>query len=387
MKTFLPPLLTAALSLPFAAMAEQAVTSDWDAIVKEAEGQTVYFNAWGGSPQINQYLRWADKELQQQYDVRLVHVKVNDIAETVNRLVAEKAAGKHSGGSVDLVWVNGENFKSLKHNDLLWGPFVDTLPSWQFIDKSLPVDVDFTEPTEGLEAPWGVGQLVFIYDTDTLASPPNSFAELLTYAKSQPGRISYPQPPEFHGSSFLKAALLELSGNDAALYQPVDAAKFDQITAPLWHYLDQLHPLTWQQGARFPTSSGETKQLLNDGQIDLAITFNPNDALAGVANGTLPASVDTFAFEQGALSNIHFLAIPWNSDHSAGAQVVVDFLLSPEAQTRKANADIWGDPAVVATEFLTGESQGFALFPSLPEPHPSWQTALEKEWQERYGSK
>ncbi|MFW8406460.1 ABC transporter substrate-binding protein, partial [Klebsiella pneumoniae] len=82
------------------------------------------------------------------------------------------------------------------NNGLLYGPFVDTLPSWQYVNQSLPVDSDFSEPTEGLEAPWGVGQLVFIYDHHKLNNPPESFAELLSYAKAYPNRITYPRPPE-----------------------------------------------------------------------------------------------------------------------------------------------------------------------------------------------
>nr|WP_087018682.1 ABC transporter substrate-binding protein [Thaumasiovibrio subtropicus] len=374
-------------ALMTASFSAAAITpeSSWEEVLKEAEGQTVYFNAWGGSPQINQYLRWANQSLQSEYKVTLEHVKVGDIAETVNRLLAEKTAGKHTGGSVDMVWINGENFKSMKQHALLWGPFVTMLPNWQYVDKSLPIDVDFTEPTLGLEAPWGVGQLVFIHDTERLKKPPRSFNALLDYAQENPGRISYPQPPEFHGSSFLKAALIELSGNDERLYKPVNHDEFDTISAPLWQYLDALHKVAWQKGQRFPASSAETKQLLDDGQLDLAITFNPNDANASIAAGSLTPSAHTFAFEKGALSNIHFMGIPWNAENAAGALVAINFLISPEAQIRKSDSEVWGDPAIIDTSKLTGETQGFDLFPSLPEPHPSWQVALEESWQQRYG--
>jgi putative thiamine transport system substrate-binding protein len=35
----------------------------------------------------------------------------------------------------------------MKENALLFGPFTQTLPNWQYVDKSLPIDVDFSEPT------------------------------------------------------------------------------------------------------------------------------------------------------------------------------------------------------------------------------------------------
>lgn len=371
--------LVTACALAFTSAVSAVDVSNWEQIEENAQGQTVYFNAWGGSQEINAYLRWAGGEIQGRYGVTLQHVKVSDIAETVNRLVAEKAAGKNEGGSVDMVWINGENFKSMKSNNLLFGPFVESLPNWSIVDKSLPVSEDFTEPTDGLEAPWGVGQLVFIHDEKSLANPPASFTEMLSLAKAYPGSISYPKPPDFHGSSFLKAALLELAMDTAPLYKPVDDADFNAVSSPLWKYLDELHTVAWRNGNQFPATSAETFQLLDDGELLLAITFNPNAAETAVKNGTLAPSAKAFAFDKGALSNIHFMGIPWNANAKEGALVAINFLMSEEAQARKANSDIWGDPAVVTLQ------NNKPLFKSMPEPHPSWQVALEQAWLKRYG--
>ncbi len=357
----------------------------WKEIEQKAKGQTVYFHAWGGSQEINNYLRWADKELQRTYGVTLKHVKVGDIAESTSRLLAEKTAGKNDGGSVDMVWINGENFKSMKNNQLLYGPFIEGLPSWEYVNKTLPVDSDFSEPTLGLEAPWGVGQLVFIHDKQTLSNPPQSFAELLSYSKAFPNRITYPKPPEFHGTSFLKALLIELTNNNPQLMKPVDQANFAEITQPLWIYLDELHQTAWRKGKQFPSGTAQSLQLLDDGQIDLAITFNPNEVFSAQASGKLADTTEAYAMEAGALSNIHFLAIPWNASAKEGAQVAINFLLSPEAQSRKGDLSVWGDPSVLSSQYLTGSARNTKLFKSLAEPHPSWQVALEKEWLVRYG--
>ncbi|WP_172953564.1 ABC transporter substrate-binding protein [Vibrio salilacus] len=374
--------LLSSVALSFSAIA----TENWQQTLNEAKGQTVYFHAWGGSQEINRYIQWAGQEIKANYGVELKHVKVTDIAETTTRLIAEKAAGKNRGGSVDMVWINGENFKSMKDNQLLFGPFVANLPSWQYVDKSLPVDVDFTEPTQGLEAPWGVGQLVFIHDKLSLNNPPRSFSEMLSYAKAYPNRLSYPRPPEFHGTSFLKALLIELTDYDQALSEPVDPERFQHVTEPLWNYLNQFHTVAWRGGKQFPAGTSESIQLLDDGQIDLALTFNPNSVYSAQANGTLAPSTQVYAMEQGALSNIHFLAIPWNTNAAAGAQVAINFLLGPEAQSRKGDLNIWGDPSVLSRQYLTGSAKETQQFKSIDEPHPSWQAALEKEWLKRYGS-
>ncbi|CZF79774.1 hypothetical protein GCE9029_01644 [Grimontia celer] len=361
-------------------------TENWQQIEAEAAGQHVYFHAWGGNQEINRYLGWAKKELKRRYDVTLHHVKVTDITETTTRLIAEKAAGKDQGGSVDMLWINGENFKSLKDNQLLFGPFVEDLPSWQYVDQSLPVTVDFSEPTEGLEAPWGMGQLVFIYDEEALSSPPRSYADMLKYAQANPNRLTYPRPPEFHGTSFLKSLLIELTSNDPRLQKSASDTDYAAVTKPLWDYLDAFHKVAWRGGEQFPAGTAETLQLLDDGQIDLAITFNPNAVYAAHATGNLAESTKAYAMDFGALSNIHYLAVPWNANAKAGALVVINFLMCPEAQSRKGNIDIWGDPSVLKTEFLSGSAKEHKPFKSVPETHPSWQSAIEKEWLQRYGS-
>ena len=360
-------------------------SDSWTEITSKAKGQTVYFHAWGGSQEVNRYIQWAASELKTQYGIKLKHVKVSDISKTTAKLVAEKTAGKNTHGSVDMVWINGENFKSMKDQQLLLGPFVSQIPNWKFVDKSLPIDVDFSEPTEGLEAPWGVGQLVFIHDKTKLNNPPLSFSEMLSYAQAYPKRLTYPKPPSFHGTSFLKALLIELTDNDKSLSSPVDMKTFSIVTEALWSYLDSFHQVAWRDGKQFPSSSAETIQLLDDNQIDLAITFNPNAVYSAQANGKLTYNTAAYAMKQGALSNIHFLAIPWNSSSSEAAMVTINFLLGPQAQSHKGDTEVWGDPSVLQREYLSGTAKKSQHFKAISEPHPSWQTALEKAWLERYG--
>ena len=362
-----------------------AADLNWHEIEKKAQGQTVYFYAWGGSQDINNYLRWADKQLQKRYNVTLKHVKVSDISEAITRLLAEKTANKNTRGSIDMLWINGENFKTMKQHRLIRQPFVQQLPNWQYVDKNLPVDSDFAEPTLGLEAPWGVGQLVFIYDNKRVKNPPRSFKAMLRFAQEHPDKLSYPKPPSFHGTSFLKSALLELADDPQQLYLPVDSATFLQISAPLWAYLDAFHQVAWQQGKQFPASSAQTMQLLDDGQLDLAISFNPNEVLSAQRNGSLATTTEAYALQAGALSNIHFLSIPWNANAREGALVAINFLLSPAAQSKKGDLSVWGDPTILQSQYITGTAQDTKLFKSIAEPHPSWQNALESEWQKRYG--
>ncbi|MGL5813599.1 MAG: ABC transporter substrate-binding protein [Aeromonas sp.] len=387
LRTLLRPLRLAALPLLMAGTLQAAPADDplWQQTLQEAKGQSVYFNAWGGSPEINAYLQWAGTEIQRQYGVKLVQVKVDDIAQSVSQLLANQQAGKNAGGPIDLLWVNGENFKALKEQGLLGAPFTGELPNMALVDRQLPVTEDFTVPVDGLEAPWGIGQLNLMVNKEEVGTPPTSAAALLAWAKAHPGRFTYPKPPQFHGSSFLKQILLELTPDPAPLYREATDAEFDRLSAPLWAWLDALHPSLWRKGKLFPTGAAETRQLLDDGELAMAISFNPSEARSSVQNGTLPAGIKAVTMAKGALTNSHFLAIPFNANARAGAKVVANFLLSPAAQARKADPAVWGDPSVLRRDALPEGSAPALRFKAQAEPHPSWQLRLEAAWAERYG--
>jgi putative thiamine transport system substrate-binding protein len=324
-------------------------TTPWPDTLRAARGQTVYFNAWAGSERINAYLQWVAGELQRDFGVKLQHVKISDAADVVKRVRAEKQAGrKDTEGTVDLIWINGENFAAMKRDALLSAPF----------------------------AP--------------------SMNDLLALARSQPGRITYPRPPNFHGTTFVKQALIEHAPDVKALAQPVTAAALEAQAAPLWRFLDALHPHLWRGGKQFPQNSAAQRQMMADGELLLALTFNPNEAANEIAAKRLSATVQSWQFAKGTIGNTHFVAIPYNAPSKAGAQVVANFLLSAAAQARKVDIDVWGDPTVLDVARLpAAERARFASAvrpgqltqsaPALPEPHASWVDALEKEWTRRYG--
>jgi putative thiamine transport system substrate-binding protein len=377
--------------------AATGASADWSRIQNEAKGQTVYFNAWGGSETINAYVAWAAKEVKTRFGVEVRHVKITDAAEVVKRVQTEVAAGRSSDGSVDLMWVNGENFRNLKNGGLLFGPWAHSLPNWGLVDLNKPVRTDFSVPTEGYESPWGTAQLTFIADSAKTPTPPRSATDLLAFAKANPGRVSYPKPPDFHGTTFVKQLLLELTSKPALLQQVVSPAVFTAATQPLWAYLDQLHLSLWRNGKTFAASAAEMHRMLGDGELKVSMTFNPNEAANLIASRQLPATAYSFGFTGGTIGNVHFVAIPVNARAKAGAQVFANFLLSVEAQTRKADITVWGDGTVldiarlpVAAQSLIRKTAPGALaeaVPTLPEPHASWVEALEAEWLKRYGSR
>ena len=375
--------------------------ADWAAVLDAARGQTVYWHAWGGDPKINDFIAWVGTRAQAEYGVTLEQVKLASTSDAVSRVLAERQAGQDNGGAVDLIWINGENFAAMKAEGLLFGPFAEDLPHWPLVDVAgkPAVRLDFTEPTGGLESPWAMAQLVFEHDTARVADAPRSAAALLDWARANPGRFSYPQPPDYLGTTFLKQVLHGVLPDPSVLLEPVDEARYDAVTAPLWDYLDALTPLLWRQGLAYPANEPALGQLLADGEIDLSFAFNPGRASAAIAAGELQDSVRTSTWEGGTIGNASFVAIPYNAAHAAGAMVIADLLLSPEVQARAQDPAILGFQTVLDLAALAPQDRarfdaldlGVAtlapedLGPALPEPDASWMVRIAEDWVSRYG--
>lgn len=384
--------------------------SAWQQIEAQGSNQDVYFYAWGGDPQINAYLQWAADQVDDQYDINLVHVKLSDTSEAVSRVLAEKSANNNDQGSVDLIWINGANFATMSENSLLLKQWANKLPNFALTDpeNNPTVNFDFGVPTNGMEAPWGQASLTFYYDSLSTSTPPMNLDELTAWTAQNPGRFSYPKPPDFLGMSFLKYVLVMLhEQQDAHMGQDISAQlnlpATEQNTAlvldPLWAFLDGFHPTLWRGGEQFVQTGAQMRRLVDDTELSLAFTFSAPEVPAAVQRYDLPQSIRSYAMSDGSLSNTHFVAIPYNASHPQAAQLVANFLMSPEAQAKKQTPAVWGDKTVLVQSTLSPEQQ--ALFktkqphPSaLPfdsvkrtvsEPHPSWVEAIQQGWQARYG--
>lgn len=385
----------------FAGLSTKALAAEWDSILAEARGQTVYWHAWGGDPKINDFITWIGDKAQERYGVSLEHVKLAATSDAVSRVLAEQQAGQNEGGAVDLIWINGENFAAMKAQGLLYGPFTETLPNWPLVDTAgKPATVtDFTLPTEGFESPWAMAQLVFEYDSARLQNPPQTIDLLLEWAIANPGRFTYPQPPDYLGTTFLKQVLYGVMADPSVLQSPVDEAAYEAQVAALWAYLDRLHPALWRGAKAFPQNEPALGQLLADGEIDISFAFNPGRASAEIAAGNLPDTVRTFVLQGGTIGNASFVAIPFNAAHRAAALVVANLLLDPEVQARAQDPAILGFQTVLNIQSLRPEDRarfdalelGVAtlspadLGPVLLEPHASWMTRIAQDWTARYG--
>ena len=231
----------------------------WDETLAEARGQTVYWNAWGGDEQINAYIAWVGEQVRGA--ARRSSWSTSSSPTPPRRSRAwwpRRRPGATRGGSVDLIWINGENFAAMKAA----GPAVRAvrraaaeLPLRRHRQASPRRCVDFTMPTDGFEAPWGMAQFVFLYDTAVRrrAAALDPGAARLGQG---PSRAASPirRRPTSSARTFLKHVLIELTPDPDVLQRPVGEADFAAVTAPLWHWLEAIGPHLWRQGESFPAS-------------------------------------------------------------------------------------------------------------------------------------
>lgn len=402
-KRFLTRTTIVLLALGLLAAAPPACASGveagaWETVLQSARGQTVDWFMWGGDPSVNAFVNgYAAPRVKELFGITLRQAPVQDIAEVVGKLVIEKQAGRTAGGGVDLMWINGENFRTCKKNGLLWGPFAERLPNHVLVDWSRPaVHNDFGEPVEGLESPWGSAQVVMIYDAARTPQPPTTMETFLDWVRRHPGRFAYPAPPDFTGSVFVRHVFYHVAGDVGRWQGPLNAPAFEMAAAETYRLLRELAPYLWRQGQTYPESPVRLHQLFADGEIDFSFSYHPAEASRHILKGLFPDTAHTFVFDEGTIANTHFVAIPFNAADTAGAMVVADFLLSPEAQLKKADPAVWGDfPAIDPARLAPDWRARFAQLPrgpatltdaelqarQLPEPPSEILMRLEQGWQ------
>lgn len=402
----LAALLMSTLAAP--ALADTAdgpalIGQDWDAIVAEARGGEVNWFMWGGADNINAYVtQFVGGILKDQYGITLNQIPLTDTVEAVNIVLGEKEAGNSDAGSVDMIWINGENFRTMKQGGLAWCGYTEKLPNNALVNWENPaIANDFGVPVEGCEVPWSRAQFALAYDSAKLAEPPRSIPALLEWIKANPGQFTYPAPPDFNGSVFVRHVFYHAAGGVDNLLGEFDQARFDAAAAKTWAILNEIEPMLWREGATYPTSINQLNELFANSEVALTFNYEPSQFGIAVDAGTYPATLKSYGFTDGTIGNTNYTIIPFNSPHKAAALVLQNVLLSAEAQLEKARPEVWGtSPGIEMDRADAAVQEAFAGLPShpsvvsaaelgkaaLPELQAGWISAIEQGWLANVGN-
>ena len=364
MKRFTALLLALVLALSLAACAGgqsqlDLQTASWDQILADAKGTTVTFYGWGGDENRNNWLNTTVADyVKEHYDVTLEVVGMN-IDDILAKLSGEKMAGAKTG-SIDMIWINGENFYSAKDNGLLYGPFTQQLPNMEsYIDLNDPETLnDFCMPIDGYEAPYAKAQMVLFADTAVTPDLPASAEELLEFCQANPGKVTYPALPDFTGSAFVRNIIYEICGWEQ--FQTM-AADYDTVKAaiePALEYLRTLNPYLWNEGKTFPDSSTTVDAMFADGELVMNMSYGPFTVATGIDQGLYTETTQTFVFDKGTIGNTNYMAIAANAPNKAGAMVVINAIISGEIQLTQY-AQLRELPVVDAAKLSAEEKSAF----------------------------
>jgi putative spermidine/putrescine transport system substrate-binding protein len=368
----------------------------WDAVVAQARGTTVVWRMWRGDPAINAYVDgWVAPRMRSQYGIDVQAIDGQG-PEMVNTLVTEREARPDQRGTTSVVWINGETFAQLRAERLLDGPWTDRLPNTKWVDRaSSIVSHDFEQDPAGYESPWGMVQFALIYDPDRTPDPPTSIAALAAWVRAHPGRFTHDQ--QFTGMTFLKSVMYGLAGGVQTFQGGFDESRYRQGRDRLFTWLTSIRPFLWREGRTYPPDVAAMHRLFANGEIDFTMSNNQNEVVTKVRQGILPPHSRALLLDEGTIANAHYVGIPINAPNPAGAMVLANFLLSPEAQLEKQRGDVWGDGTVLAVAALPSPwpsqfaqvARDAAALPrevlathARPEVDPRYHARLLEDWQQ-----
>ncbi|MGL5796758.1 MAG: ABC transporter substrate-binding protein [Cetobacterium sp.] len=299
---------------------------------------------WGGAKEINVFMDdIVAPEVLKKDEIKLKRVPIMDVKDIVNKLVIEKKAQKKNG-VVDILWVNGENFKLLKDTDVLEKDILSRIKNKDIIKESTKVK-DFGEPIDGLEIPFGEAQFNFIYDSKKEKIPFHDYKSLKTYVINNPGKFTYPSISNFTGSAFVRNIAIDILG-----YENIENISNEGLEKKLkivWDYFNELKPYLWRKGETYPESESKLDLLYSIGEIDFTMGYTINKVNSKIETKEFPETSKSFLLDKGTLFNNHYLVIPKNAKNKEKALDVINRLVSPEIQSLKQDSKHWGDFTVL----------------------------------------
>ena len=392
--------LLAACGAPAPPAAPPAVpdAANWDAVLAQARGQTVRWYAYGGDEAYNRYIDGYVATELAALGVTLQRVPVADTADAVNKVLGEQQAGRTADGTVDAIWINGENFATGKQAGLWFCGYPAQLPNARYVDAADPaVARDFGVPVDGCEAAWTRSNSALVYDSARMGpADVASLGALEAWARANPGQFAYPAPPDFTGSMAVRTFLYDTAGGPAPLAGAFDEGRFAPLADRLFARLQALEPALWRAGATYPPSQDAVEQLYATGEIAAYFTYGPGTVAAKVTDGVYPASTREAVPDVGNIGNVANVAIPVNSPHKAGAMVLANLLQDPRSQLRfYADGGVY--PAVALDRLPEDVAREFAAVPvspsvltldqltarAQPELDPAYVTAVDDGWTAR----
>lgn len=375
---------------------DPVLKQSWEQIEQKAKGTIVVWMKWTGDKKANQYIdEIVIPKVKKKFNITLKIIPGQG-SQIVSSVMSEKEAGLEKG-QTDMVWINGETFFQLQQIKGLFGPFTDKLPNSKYINYNDPIiRYDFQKDIDGFEAPWSKASFIAITDSSRVKKTPISIQDFETYWKANPGKFTIPL--DFTGYTLLKTWLIELAGGIDHLNGDFDQKKYDKYSGELWNFINKNKKYFWKQGETFPESAVTVSQMFGTGELDFTFSFGLTAVDKGVKEGLFPKTTKSFVLKPGSIHNSSYLGIPYDSPNKEGALVVINYLISPEAQIEKSDLNNSGGTPVFDVDLLPkdlkdqyeampkatyGMSEQEILKKAIKEPHSLYMIKLAEDFRKK----
>lgn len=282
--------------------------------------------------------------------------------------------------------------------DLVDAGFVSQVAASGLLEKVSGTEVPgLTDVPKDLVAAGGNGgipyrgsSVVLAYDTKTVATPPKTLNDLLAWIKANPGKFTYNSPDTGgSGQSFVTTVLDQnVSAADRTKLVTGSAPEVEGDWDKGFATLASLNPYVYQKGV-YPNGNNQVLDLLSSGQISIAPVWS-DQFVTGHKNGQIPANIAYTQISDPSLTGgASYLGIPSASPRKAGAEKLVSWLLTPDAQALVADS-ISGYP-VIALDKLPSSVQDLFKDADIANLRPAYfaTTAadLNKAWAQKVPGK
>ncbi len=152
-------------------------------------------------------------------------------------------------------------------------------------------------------------------------------------------------------------------------------------------YLNEIKPYLWNKGETYPATISQLDNMYSDGEVYFTMTYSPNTVKGKIDSNEYSKDTEIISFDKGNISNTHFLTIPENAPNKEGAMVLINFLMSIDAQALKTDTANWGDMTVLDMNKVPNEdkskfSETVEFGKTLPELDAGLVPIIEKIWTE-----
>src|SRR6184192_3613768 len=252
-----------------------------------------------------------------------------------DRIKAQKDAGK-TQWDIDL-WESDTGYYT-RPDDL----FLQVGPSdIANLSKVPKPTLDFVQ---NKAVPYRGSSVVLAYNSDKVANPPQTYDDLLTWIKANPGKFAYNEPSTGgSGDAFVIAMLYKYSEYQKYVTQPFSASNEKDWDAA-FTALKDLAPSLYSKGV-YPKGNAGTLDLLNRGEIWMGTVWSDQSTQA-LSAGTLQKSVKITQINPAFNGGAAYTGITKNATHKQAAMKYLNFLLEPAQQSLIVTGAMSGYPGI-----------------------------------------